>query len=202
MKIHNPILREAVVGGATGVAVVLFFIVLKSVIDGVASSDWLRFAGTILGTTFAVFGAGVIEHYKRKLAKDEAVDALRDAILEAREAMRDYIAPWNDLGTPDLLLKQKVVEIISRRERLSAAHELLKFVISRYSTPNILTWRRFQIIGECIEKAQSIVWSFPDHLIGEETCNDQSVSDWRSRTDKIIRPIIPLVSITKDELKG
>ena len=72
---------EALVGGLGGLIVVVTFIVVSSALGDTSQSDWLSFAGAMLGTGFAVLGAVGFENWKRSRERIHELEAIKGPVV-------------------------------------------------------------------------------------------------------------------------
>jgi hypothetical protein len=77
-------LREALVGGLTGLATVALYAVARAKLIGAPAGDWLGFAGAVIGTALAVGGAVWIEHWKRGTERRAETRAVLASVTRIR----------------------------------------------------------------------------------------------------------------------
>src|SRR4051794_3414080 len=82
---------EALVGGAAGLAVIVFYIVARAKIEGAGAGDWLSFAGAIIGVFIAIVGGQAVGWADRFVKRREATADLIKAIDAFAHTARDTI---------------------------------------------------------------------------------------------------------------
>lgn len=142
----DAILREAAVGGLSGLAVVLAYVLIRAHLDGADPGDWLQFAGAMLGSSTAVAGALFIERVKSREAKKIGEATLRDAFEETARAIRAVVEPLQ--GS----LSSKVSQINAHRYHLEVAKDFNEFVLRQHIRPDSRVWRRLRILGNFIDR--------------------------------------------------
>ena len=78
-------LESFLVGGLTGLAVVGIYLLIRGFSPSADAGDWLSFSGSLFGTGLAIAGAVFVEHYRRRLEREEEHTLLRAALARIVE---------------------------------------------------------------------------------------------------------------------
>lgn len=178
MKWHE-IFREAVVGGLSGLSVVLIYILIRAHLDGADPGDWLQFAGAMLGSGTAVGGALFIERVKSREEKSRGDATLRDAFEETARAMRPLAQPLEG-G-----LKAKVSQINAHRFHLEVAKDFSEFVLVQHIRPDSRAWRQLRVLGNLIDRILKLEWAEFDQAAGEQICTEKTIEAWEKKAKRV-----------------
>ncbi|WP_088183094.1 hypothetical protein [Sphingobium sp. Z007] len=77
---HKERIESFLIGGLSGLMVVAAYLVMHAWSSGANAGDWLGFAGALLGTILAIGGAIFVEHYRRKMERNDELRLLRSAL--------------------------------------------------------------------------------------------------------------------------
>lgn len=175
----KEIVREAIVGGLSGLAVVAGYIVLRSHLDNAGAGDWLQFAGAVFGSASAVVGALWIESWKRKRDSEQGKATLLDVLKQMDESFKDIAMPIPDD------VNRAVNEINTRRFFLETTKGYAEFVLKQHLIPNSKVWRHTNGLINFIDRILAVTWYDHDEHAQDDLCNDASVARWHKSVEKI-----------------
>lgn len=185
------VIEEMAVGGLTGLAVVLVYIIVRAHLEGAQPGDWLQFSGALIGSAAAVAGALFVEHVRRLHSEKQGTASMAEALSELLYAFESAAEPLEgDLG-------RAVSQINVRRQLLEVAKEFTDFVLVRHTQPRSEVWRRTRGYGHYIDRMMAVVWYEHDPHAGDDLCSVESVASWHKEIVKITDSAIPIV---KDDL--
>lgn len=192
---RKAIIQEILVGGLSGLALVLVYILIRSHLDGADPGDWLQFAGAMLGSGSAVAGGVFLERMRRKHDEDRGKATLLDALTEVSFAIHSAKEPLE--GD----LSKDVSQINARRYLLEVAKEFLEFVLKDHIAPSSRVWRRARGLGHRIALMLEVKWYEYDPQANEDMCGVGSVADWHKEVTRLADSILPIIDEEIAEMK-
>lgn len=175
----KQVIREAAVGGLSGLAVVIGYIIVRSYTDGAQAGDWLQFAGAMLGTGGAVAGALFIESWKRKRDNEQGKATMLDVLKQMDESFKDVAEPLADD------VNRAISEINARRFFLETTKGYAEFVLKQHLIPNSKVWRHTNGLINYIDRILAVTWYDHDENAQDDLCDDKSVARWHKSVEKI-----------------
>ncbi|GLI96644.1 hypothetical protein [Sphingobium sp. BS19] len=175
----KPIVQEAVVGGLTGLAVVLLYICFRESLNGADTGDWLQFAGAMLGSGAAVAGAIYIESLKRNRDRQQGQATLLDILKQIERSFIDAAEPLS--GD----LSKDVSAINARRFFLESTKNYAEFALKQHLLPDSEVWRNTSGFINYIDRILAVTWYVHDEHAGEDLCSVESVERWHKSVEKI-----------------
>lgn len=176
----KPIVQEIVVGGLSGLALVLLYICLRAVLDGADPGDWLQFAGAMLGSGTAVAGAIYIESLKRNRDKQQGQATLLDILKQIERSFIDAAEPLS--GD----LSKDVSAINARRFFLESTKNYAEFALKQHLLPDSKVWRNTSGFINYVDRILSVTWYDHDEHAREDLCSVESVERWHKSVEKIV----------------
>lgn len=132
---------------AAGLAVGAIMMLLVTRASQINNGDWLQFLGGLLGVSLAVFGAVLVEDWKRERSRREERALLHDAIVELQRTLNTSasvrIVEYE--GEPEV--RKLILETFSR---LEAIQELLITVRAKAKIVDIALWQDLHTLERAI----------------------------------------------------
>lgn len=195
---NKRIVEEVVVGGLSGLGLVVGYILLRGYLDRASAGDWLQFAGAMLGTGLAVVGALYVEKRRRDHEQRQGKATLLDVLRQIDGELEGFLEPLTgNLG-------KDVGTINARRFFLETAKGYAEFVLKQHLLPNSKVWRSTNGLINYIDRVLAVTWYEHDPANGEDNCTDQTVAHWHKRVTKIVTSAKPVLEkvIAREEGKS
>ena len=175
----KQVIREASVGGLSGLALVVCYIVVRSYTDGAQAGDWLQFAGAMLGTGGAVAGALFIESWKRRRDQEQGKATMLDVLKQMDKSFSDIAEPISDD------VNKAVSDINARRFFLETTKGYAEFVLKQHLIPSSKVWRHTNGLINFIDRILAVTWYDHDDNAHDDLCDKKSVARWHKSVEKI-----------------
>lgn len=177
---------EAVVGGLTGLAVVVVYLIARAAIHGAGPGDWLAFAGAMVGIGGATGTAIYVADRTRRTARRDDVNLLKGA-LEDLDVTLGKIAR-GDAGEPDRH-KQKA-DIVSLLEQLNLGREVFAHARATSKIDDVTLWRHVRVVEMTIEDNAKMLEK-ETAIVGEREPTDEILRIYREHTQTFAAELRP-----------
>lgn len=177
---------EAVVGGLTGLAVVVLYLIARAAIYGASPGDWLAFAGAMVGIGGATGTAIYIADRTRRTARRDDVNLLKGA-LEDLDGTLGKIAR-GDAGEPDKQ-KQKA-DIVALLTQLNLGREVFAHARATSKIDDVTLWRHVRVVEMTIEDNAKMLEK-ETAIVGEREPTDDILRIYREHTQAFAAELRP-----------
>lgn len=193
---NKRIIEEIVVGGLSGLALVLLYLLINAHSEGADAGDWLQFAGAMMGTGLAVVGALYVEKRRRDHDKQQGQATLLDVLKQMEDSFADAATPLE--GNLD----RDVGEIRARRFFLEVTKEYAEFVLKQHLQPDSSVWRHTSGLINYIDRILAVTWYEHDAANGADNCTEATVAHWHKSVAKIAKSAFSIVDRVRAEQEG
>ena len=170
-------IREAIVGGLTGLAVVVVYLIVRAILNGADAGDWLAFAGAMVGIGGAALTAIFIADRTRRIARSDDVNLLKGALEDLDGTLRKIAR--GDADEPD---KQKQKDnIVSLLTQLRLGREVFAHARATSKIDDVTLWRHVRIVEMVIEDNAKMLEK-ETAIVGDREPTDDILRIYREHT--------------------
>lgn len=187
---------EALVGGVTGLAVVVVYLIARAAFEGADAGDWLAFAGAMTGIGGATFTAIYVADRTRRLGRRDDLNLLKGSLEDLGETVAKMVR--GDVDESDR--NRQKDNIIFRLADLNLGREVFAHARATSRIDDVTLWRRVRIIEITIEKYAKVI-EREIAIVGNNEPTDDILRVHRERAQELADDIGPLLDSALDRIE-
>ena len=145
-------INEAIVGGLSGLLVVVLYLIAQAILHGADPGDWLAFAGAMLGIGGATFTAIYVADRTRRAARRDDVRLLKGALEDLDDTLERISR--NDTAPDRAMQKDNIVLLLTQ---LELGQEVFGYARETSKIDDVTLWRHVRIIEITIDENAKMI---------------------------------------------